>query len=116
MPSPRSHGDASLIPVRGHFPQHVPEVARRCMSKLSYKPGPNGRYRVFIVDDHPLVREWLAGLVGRESDLEICGQAGDAPTALASIPLAKPSLVVVDLSLNRSSGMELIKDLKNQFS
>jgi DNA-binding NarL/FixJ family response regulator len=72
------------------------------------------RRRVFIVDDHPLVREWLASLVARESDLAICGQAEDADSALAAVALARPELIVVDLSLNRSSGMELIKDLHAQ--
>ena len=71
--------------------------------------------RVFLVDDHPLVREWLASLVTLESDLEICGQAEDAAAALASLPLARPDIVVVDLSLPRSSGLELIKDLNVQF-
>ena len=72
------------------------------------------RHRVFCVDDHPLVREWLAGLVALEPDLEICGQAEDAPSALAAIPLACPEVVTVDLSLPRGSGLELIKDLRAQ--
>jgi DNA-binding NarL/FixJ family response regulator len=75
----------------------------------------SSRRRVFIVDDHPLVREWLGGLVGGESDLQVCGQAEDGPTALAAIPIATPDVVVVDLTLPRSSGIELIKDLRAQY-
>jgi DNA-binding NarL/FixJ family response regulator len=86
------------------------------MTKKPLPPALPTRRRVFIVDDHPLVREWLASLVAREADLVICGQAEDAATALASVPLARPDLIVVDLSLNRSSGMELIKDLRAQAS
>jgi DNA-binding NarL/FixJ family response regulator len=71
--------------------------------------------RVFLVDDHPLVREWLAGLVALEADLEICGQAEDVAAALAAVPVAKPDAMVVDLSLPRSSGLELIKDLNTRF-
>jgi DNA-binding NarL/FixJ family response regulator len=70
---------------------------------------------VFLVDDHPLVREWLAGLVALEADLEVCGQAEDAPAALAAVPVTRPDIVVVDLTLPRSSGLELIKDLRAQF-
>jgi len=70
------------------------------------------RRRVFLVDDHPLVREWLAGMVALEPDLEVCGQAGDASAALASVPKARPDLIVVDLSLPRSSGLDLIKEMK----
>lgn len=73
------------------------------------------RSRVFIVDDHPLVREWLGSLLARESDLEVCGQADDAAKTLAALPAAKPDLVVVDLSLNRGSGLDLIKDIGLQF-
>jgi DNA-binding NarL/FixJ family response regulator len=72
--------------------------------------------RVFFVDDHPLVREWLASMVALESDLEVCGQAEDAAAALAAVSLAKPDVMVVDLSLPRGSGLELIKDIRAQFS
>jgi DNA-binding NarL/FixJ family response regulator len=73
------------------------------------------RRRIFLVDDHPLVREWLAGMISLEPDLEVSGQAGDAVAALAAVPKAAPDLVVVDLSLPRSSGLELIKHLREQF-
>lgn len=71
-----------------------------------------GRSRVFLVDDHPLVREWLASMIAHEADLEICGQAEDASAALAAVPLARPDVVVVDLTLPPGSGLELIKDLR----
>jgi DNA-binding NarL/FixJ family response regulator len=83
------------------------------------KPAANAarpeRRRVFLVDDHPLVREWLASLMALEPDLEICGQTEDAAAALAALALARPDAIVVDLSLPRSSGLELIKDVKVQF-
>jgi DNA-binding NarL/FixJ family response regulator len=71
--------------------------------------------RVFLVDDHPLVRDWLAGLVAAEPDLQVCGQAEDADTALAAVPKARPDIVVLDLSLPRGSGLELLKDLHARF-
>ena len=68
--------------------------------------------RVFLVDDHPLVREHLTALIQREADLEVCGEAADAPAALSVISRQSPDLVILDISLKRSSGLELIKNLK----
>ena len=73
------------------------------------------RWRVYFVDDHPLVREWLASMVALEADLEVCGQAGEAAAALVAVPQARPELMVVDLSLPRSSGLDLIKSMRAQF-
>jgi DNA-binding NarL/FixJ family response regulator len=68
--------------------------------------------RVFLVDDHPLVREHLTALLQREADLEVCGEAPDAPTARSLITRQEPDLVILDISLKRSHGLELLKDLK----
>jgi DNA-binding NarL/FixJ family response regulator len=70
------------------------------------------RTRVFLVDDHPLVREWLANLIDHQPDLTVCGQAESAEAALSSIGAARPNVAVVDLSLGGRSGLELIRDLK----
>jgi DNA-binding NarL/FixJ family response regulator len=68
--------------------------------------------KVFIVDDHPLVREWLTNLINQQPDLVVCGEAGTAPDALCAAPASRAKVAVVDISLNGSSGIELIKDLK----
>jgi DNA-binding NarL/FixJ family response regulator len=70
------------------------------------------RRRVFLVDDHPLVREWLAGLIRPQPDLELCGTADDAASALASLAQIRADVVVVDLSLEGNSGLDLIRDLR----
>lgn len=70
------------------------------------------RSSVFLVDDHPLVREHLRALLQREADLEVCGEAAEAPVALSLIGKQKPRLVILDISLKRSHGLELLKDLK----
>jgi DNA-binding NarL/FixJ family response regulator len=70
------------------------------------------RHRVFLVDDHPLVREWLSSLIERQPDLCVCGQAEDAGTAFQEIIRLQPEVVVVDLSLQGQSGLELIKQLQ----
>lgn len=74
----------------------------------------NPKRRVFLVDDHPLVREWLANLINQQPDLEVCGEAEDAVGALAGIARTGAELAVIDISLNAASGLELIKDLSIQ--
>jgi DNA-binding NarL/FixJ family response regulator len=71
--------------------------------------------RVYLVDDHPLVREWLVNLINQQPDLEVCGEAENATDALVGIGRARPSLAVIDISLNAASGLELIKDLCIQY-
>ncbi len=70
------------------------------------------RHSIFLVDDHPLVREWLANLIERQADLFICGQAEEAAQAVTDIERLQPDVVVVDLSLQGQSGLELIKQLQ----
>jgi DNA-binding NarL/FixJ family response regulator len=68
--------------------------------------------KILLVDDHPLVREWLANLINEQSDLRICGEASNAPQAFQMIGTEKPDIVIVDISLEGGSGIELIKDIK----
>ena len=65
-----------------------------------------------IIDDHPVVRHGLRELLKTELDFEVCGEAGDADEALRLIPDLAPHLVIVDLSLGESSGIDLIKRLR----
>ena len=74
-----------------------------------------GFIKILVVDDHPMVREGIARLVDNEQDLMICGQADDAPEALKAISETKPDIVVVDVSLKSSSGIELMKSIKAQY-
>ena len=69
------------------------------------------RTRIFIVDDHPLMRKGLALTLGAESDFEIVGQASDAEEALDQFGDLDPDLAVVDVSLPGMNGLELIKHL-----
>jgi DNA-binding NarL/FixJ family response regulator len=73
---------------------------------------PPNKKRIFIVDDHPLVREWLGNLIHQQPDLAVCGESESAPVALSSLARAQPDLVIADINLKDSSGIELIKDLK----
>lgn len=70
--------------------------------------------RIFVVDDHPLLRDGLADVLKHESDLEICGWASEAGEAMQEIGQCTPDLAIVDLSLGQSSGFDLIRDLRAQ--
>ena len=73
------------------------------------------RNRVFVVDDHPIVRQGLALLINRESDLSVCGEAEDAHTAVQAIASAKPDILIVDISLNGPDGLDLLKDVRMRY-
>src|SRR5690349_14008546 len=68
--------------------------------------------RIFLVDDHPLVREWLTNLINQQPDLTVCGETESAPSAIEAIGTSRPDVAIVDISLRDSSGIELIKDIK----
>ncbi len=70
------------------------------------------KHSILLVDDHPLVREWLASLINQQPDLAVCGEAESAQEALEFIATRGPDLAIVDLSLKESSGLELIKTIK----
>jgi len=66
---------------------------------------------IVVVDDHPIVRQGLIRLIASEPDLRVVGEAEDSDSALEVVRAELPSLVLVDLSLKNSSGIELIKDI-----
>jgi DNA-binding NarL/FixJ family response regulator len=82
-------------------------------------PKPSGtiarRSRVFIVDDHPLVREGLSNLINGQDDLIVCGEAKDSAQAINGVAKARPDVALIDISLENESGLELVKQLKSQF-
>jgi DNA-binding NarL/FixJ family response regulator len=71
--------------------------------------------RVFIVDDHTMFREGLRQLIECEPGLVVCGDAPNAVEALEAIRKTKPDVVIVDISLGASSGLDLIKEIKSEF-
>jgi DNA-binding NarL/FixJ family response regulator len=73
-----------------------------------------GAKRVLIVDDHPIIREGLTMLINRESDLEVCAAVPGLSQAMQAYRETKPDLLIVDLSLENGSGIELIKELVAQ--
>jgi len=85
---------------------------------MNKKPNPNDestgvvRRRVFLVDDHAVIRQGLAFLVNLQPDLVVCGGAGGVREAFGAIMNHAPDAVVVDLTLREGNGLDLIKDIK----
>jgi DNA-binding NarL/FixJ family response regulator len=67
------------------------------------------KMKVYLVDDHPIVRQGLIKLIEQEEGLEVCGEAGSVNEALPAIQKAAPDIILVDISLEDSNGLELIK-------
>jgi len=74
-----------------------------------------GKRRIFIVDDHPIVREGLSLMMNREPDLMVCGEAEEAATALQAITSTQPDFLIVDISLNGPDGLDLLKSIRVRF-
>ena len=67
---------------------------------------------VLLVDDHPIVRQGLQQMIDREPDLTVCGEAEEARSALQAIAVLKPDIVVMDISLNGPSGIEILRTVR----
>lgn len=72
-----------------------------------------GKRRVFLVEDHPITRHGIKTLIDRERDLMVCGEAGDAASAIDGILKLKPDVALVDVTLPKTNGLELLKQLKS---
>ena len=68
--------------------------------------------RVLVVDDHPIVRQGLALMIDQEPDLEVCGEAEEAASALAAIAATRPDVVLLDISLPGPDGIDLLKAIR----
>ncbi len=68
--------------------------------------------KIFLVDDHPLFRQGLAGLISRREGFRVCGQAESADEALDLMQSSKPDVAIVDLSLKGGHGLELIGSVR----
>jgi DNA-binding NarL/FixJ family response regulator len=73
------------------------------------------KYRIFLVDDHPIVRQGLTLFINREPDLTVCGEADGAASALQAIRNSAPDFVILDISLDGPDGLELLKTLRAKY-
>ncbi|GAB3445986.1 response regulator transcription factor [Streptomonospora sediminis] len=78
------------------------------------EPGPGpGSIRVFLVDDHEVVRRGVAAMLEGEPDMRVVGEAGTAEQALARIPLASPDVAVLDVRLPGGSGVSVCREIRS---
>jgi DNA-binding NarL/FixJ family response regulator len=68
--------------------------------------------RVFLIDDHPIVRQGLALFINRERDLMVCGEADGAASAPQAIRDSAPDFIVLDISLDGPDGLDLLKAVR----
>jgi len=86
------------------------------MAQAKPNPPKDTRTRILLVDDHAVVRFGIAQLINRQGDMLVCGEEEDASHALSAIEKLKPDLVIADISLKESSGLELMRNIKARFS
>jgi DNA-binding NarL/FixJ family response regulator len=79
---------------------------------LKYNQRLNRKTKIFIVEDHPVYRMGLKELILQENDMNVCGDAEDADTAWRLIRKSEPDIIIIDLILKHSNGIDLIKDIK----
>jgi DNA-binding NarL/FixJ family response regulator len=79
-------------------------------SEMHYKEGDD--INVFLVDDHPIVRQGLYQLINQEPDLNVCGDADNIKKAVDDISKLNPDIAIIDLSLGDESGFSLIKEIR----
>lgn len=72
----------------------------------------NKKSGVFLVDDHPIVREGLSQLISQQPDLAVCGESEGDGDLLSQLGAARPDIVILDISLKDISGIELLKDIR----
>uniref|UniRef100_UPI003F532EAB response regulator n=1 Tax=Yinghuangia sp. YIM S09857 TaxID=3436929 RepID=UPI003F532EAB len=76
---------------------------------------PNTPIRVFLLDDHEIVRRGLADLLGAESDIEVVGESASAEEAVRRIPALNPDVAVLDGRLPDGSGIDVCREVRSRF-
>ncbi len=85
------------------------------MTNDSDRSATDGDCRIFLVDDHPVIRRGIAALIAGQRGMAVCGEAAGVPDAVAGIARCEPRVAVVDLGLKEGNGLELIKDIRARF-
>lgn len=85
------------------------------MGEPKNREAKSGKTRILLVDDHAIVRFGMAQVINKQADLTVCGEEENASRALDAIAALKPELVIADISLKDSSGLELMRNIKAQY-
>jgi DNA-binding NarL/FixJ family response regulator len=93
-------------PTNGNSPTSAADVEEPVAPPVSTK------LKVLLVDDHPITRQGLKALVNQQPNLEVCGETDGAAQAIELLGKLQPDLVIVDVSLKTTNGIELTKNLK----
>jgi PAS domain S-box-containing protein len=91
------------------------EEAPQKLNRVYEASKDKNKYGIVVVDDHPIVRQGLVQIINREEDLYVCGEARNADEAIKLVSQLKPHLVTVDVSLDGTSGIDLIKALRSRY-
>lgn len=71
--------------------------------------------RILIIDDHPLLRQGIAAMINAESDFTVCGEVSDPREAVNAVQKTNPDAIILDLTLNGTSGIEVLKNIRVQY-
>lgn len=82
------------------------------MTNVAERPITTDKKKVLIVDDHPLMRQGLTLLINQQQDMQICGEAQEAQTAIHAIAESRPDILILDISLSGPDGLELLKSIR----
>ncbi|MBO0776917.1 MAG: response regulator transcription factor [Actinobacteria bacterium] len=83
-------------------------------SPIGGPAAPSGQVRVFLLDDHEIVRRGVRDLLEAEPDITVVGEAGTASSALARIPVLRPDVAVLDVRLPDGNGVEVCRDIRSK--
>jgi len=78
-------------------------------------PAKKDRTKVLLIDDHPLLRTGIASLINQEKDMIVCGEVDDSIQALDAIAKTNPEVIILDISLKKMSGIEVLKHIKASY-
>lgn len=90
----------------------APTAVRPINQPLTSSSDRTGKVRVLLVDDHPITRQGIRALVNQQLNLEVCGEADTATQALELVGTLEPDIIILDISLPQTNGIELTKQIK----
>ncbi len=113
----RNAGGGTVVTcnLRKHEGSRRPDISESDMKKYMVNTS-DRKAGILVVDDHPIVRQGLAQIINREEDLLVCGEATNADEAVRQVARLNPHLIIVDISIDGASGLDLIKALRARYA